>query len=565
MKPRSLILFLSLGSFLGLLVFMGSTVHPAAAASAYQVDTCEDSLKKILVRAGWGGVNKNPDVEGCRYFIAASNYYLDLNLSSGPSGGMSVFCSDNNSVPPCTETSFHGYAATTAISNGTGSIRWIMPRGGTEYYFDIFIGEGYDVIQFAEEILSAAEIELPISDQVIPIPEVPTDETDPSDAPCQGVTPEDFRIGSQDSLACRLLCEETNWQSDEEIWACISYYGGQSGVTVPEIPGILPGGDVPTFPDGPSGVDQPGNTGSLATHPLLPLAGALIGTLLGWLGSVAATSGNTLRNFFNSLFNTGKNSGLPASSPEADWNKWENNYVPPQPSEPRDEPTPAQLHSVDISMQESIEKVFESTPELSPEDKDRVLNAKVQILDPSEFDAIYKEKNPPNDKNIGYAGAFVNPDTGEMYICRGRAANYTSVHEMMHVASNKRFGILTNADFDEAVTEYFSRKIAKRDNVPYMSNYILSGSVDVVDQIVRLHGEDILRKAYFGSDDQGIVELLKAVDQQHGSGAFNKVVELVGREEIGPYPIDKQKALDLLKGEGLRGKNFANRAGKGKQ
>jgi hypothetical protein len=562
MKQRSLILLFGVCVLLGLLVITGSTVRPAGAESDYQNSPCEDLLKRILVRAGWGGINENPDVEGCRYFVTASNYYLDLNLSTGPSGGMSVFCSDNNSVPPCIEISFHGYPATTAIANGSGSIRWIMTRGGTEYYFDIFIGEGYDVIQFAEEILSAAEIELPPSDQVLPIPEVPTGGTDPADAPCEGVTPEDFRIGSQDTLACRLLCEETNWQSDEELWACISYYGGQSGENVPAIPGIPPGNEIPTIPDVPSAIDQPGIGGLLTNNPLVPLAGALIGTLLGWLGSVAATSRNTLRTFFNSLFNTGTNTGLATSSPAMDWNEWENNYIPPESSKPRDEPLPEQLHSVDISVQDSQEKIFEFVPELSQANKERVLNAKVQILDPAEFDAKYVENNPPDDKDIGFAGAFVNADTGETYICRGRAANYTSVHELMHVASNRRFGILTNPDLDEAVTEYFSREIAKHDNVPYMSEYILNGSVDVVEQIVHSHGEAVLRKAYFGSDDQGIIELLKAVDQQHGSGAFNKVVELLGREDKSPYPIEKQKALDLLRGEGLRGKNFANRARK---
>jgi hypothetical protein len=115
-----------------------------------------------------------------------------------------------------------------------------------------------------------------------PLPPEPEPPVVPNDT-CAGVTPYDFRVGSQESLVCRLLCEESYYQSDEELWTCIEYYGGQ------------PGGDIPTIPDDPPGSDQPESLGPLATTPFVPLTGALIGTVVGWLVSVAVTSGNVLK------------------------------------------------------------------------------------------------------------------------------------------------------------------------------------------------------------------------------------------------------------------------------
>ncbi len=113
-------------------------------------------------------------------------------------------------------------------------------------------------------------------------PTTPPDQPDLNSA-CAGVTPEDFRSDSQEVTECRLLCSQADWQSDEELWACIEYYGGQ------------PSDDIPIIPGDQIDSGQPASLGPLATTPLVPLAGALIGTLLGWLVSVAATSGNVLK------------------------------------------------------------------------------------------------------------------------------------------------------------------------------------------------------------------------------------------------------------------------------
>ena len=118
-------------------------------------------------------------------------------------------------------------------------------------------------------------------------PTTPPDQPDLNSA-CAGVTPEDFRTESQEVTECRLLCSQADWQSDEELWACIEYYGGQ--------PGNQPVEDVPPItPADQSDSGQPASLGPLATNPIVPLAGALIGTLVGWLVSVAATSGNVLK------------------------------------------------------------------------------------------------------------------------------------------------------------------------------------------------------------------------------------------------------------------------------
>jgi len=132
-----------------------------------------------------------------------------------------------------------------------------------------------------------------------PVEEVPP--TTPPDQPdlnsaCVGVTPEDFRSDSQEVTECRLLCSEADWQSDEELWACIEYYGGQRNDPPGEQPGDEPVEDVPPItPADETDTGEPASLGPLATTPLVPLAGALIGTLVGWLVSVAATSGNVLK------------------------------------------------------------------------------------------------------------------------------------------------------------------------------------------------------------------------------------------------------------------------------
>jgi len=303
MKRRKILLLFGLGLFLGLLVLFGSTAQPAQARSTYQDTSCDELLTRILVRSGWEYINQ-PFGGGCEYLGVGNSFYITAGLSIEPSDGSPnvVRTCSENTVPPCTETTFHGYSAVTAIDNGTGTVGWTMPRGETDYRFYIFVGEGYDVMQFAEEILYAAESELPASDQFLAEPEPPAGPVQ-SNSDCDGMTPEKLRAGGVAVLQCRLHCDP-NIMSDDELWTCINQNSGQTGDDVPTIPEEQPGGDVPpipeeqpewdvpTIPGDPTGRAQPASLGPLATTPLVPLAGALIGTLLGWLISVAVTYGN---------------------------------------------------------------------------------------------------------------------------------------------------------------------------------------------------------------------------------------------------------------------------------
>ena len=66
----------------------------------------------------------------------------------------------------------------------------------------------------------------------------------------------------------------------------------------------------------------------------------------------------------------------------------------------------------------------------------------------------------------------------------------------------------------------------------------------------------MLRRAYFG-DNQGVAELERVVDERLGPGAFRRVLEIMDRvkteEQLKLDPTnEKQKALDLLRGVGVR-------------
>jgi len=221
-----MILLFGLGFFLGLLVLAGSTAQPVLAESTYQDNPCA-GLTPEKIRAG--GVTVLQCKLHCQEILPAGdpNSWSDEELWTciNQSGSQS-----GDDVPPVIQDDQSG-------------------------------------------------------DDVPPI--IQDDQSELNSA-CSGVTPEDFRIGSLESVVCRTLCSEPGWQSDEELWACIEYYGGQPG-------GDQSGGDVPIFPEDQITDDQPANLGPLATTPIVPLAGALIGTVIGWLVSVAATSGNVLK------------------------------------------------------------------------------------------------------------------------------------------------------------------------------------------------------------------------------------------------------------------------------
>lgn len=132
----------------------------------------------------------------------------------------------------------------------------------------------------------------PVEEQPPANPPVPPDQPD-WDFACAGMTVEDFYSENQEFNKCRLVCSEAALQSDEELRACIEYYGGQPGAgddqQWQDVPPITP------VDEGDS--EPPKSLGPLATNPIVPLAGALVGTLVGWLASVAVTSGNVLKTW----------------------------------------------------------------------------------------------------------------------------------------------------------------------------------------------------------------------------------------------------------------------------
>jgi len=172
MKQRIILVGCGLCLLIGWLIFFGSQAQLASANSGFQDSSCDELLTRILERAGWGQINQPHN--SCEYLGVGSNFYATASLSIDPADGPPYVirsCSEST-VPGCSESTFHGYPAITAVSDGTGSIGWTMPRGNTEFRFYIFMGEGYDVIEFAEELVVAAEQELPATGSPVPEPKI---------------------------------------------------------------------------------------------------------------------------------------------------------------------------------------------------------------------------------------------------------------------------------------------------------------------------------------------------------------------------------------------------------
>jgi hypothetical protein len=293
--------------------------------------------------------------------------------------------------------------------------------------------------------------------------------------------------------------------------------------------------------------DSPATNGLQATNPVVPLSGALIGTVLGWLVSVVVSNWNSLKGGLTSSAGASPTS-QPSPQQPIDWDKWDEKYNPEEPA-PTDEPDLKQLHSVDVSVQDAKDALLSFySGELSPDSMARVSRLQVSILETEDFVKRYREATPPDDRDIDAASAFTNPATGEITICRPRAINGSALHEIMHVASNSRLGELTNKALDEAFTEFFTLQITNQRKIPRMTEYELKGTVDVVRQMASDYGEALLRKAYFSPGDDGPNELRQAIDSRLGPGAFRKVLQLMESD----VHIKRVKALHLLQGKGMR-------------
>jgi len=301
MKQRIIILLFGLGFFLGLFIFFGMTIKTVKAESVFQISPCETMLADAANRAGisadnveWQGTeswgNDGPilldELWSCsgKYLWDADEY---VEFSVNPvmtfdAPDWSNYCTglDDQS---CEADIFHGNSAKLSLwkpvdwdnpdANEDVALeyRWSQQSDGQRYEFFVYYdpvdrnAERNEVMAIAEALWAAAN---EAADAI---------ESDPSVLP-----PGDEGAD-----------QNPNEQNPED----------------------QPEWDVPIIPGDPIGSDQPKSLGPLVTTPLVPLAGALIGTLVGWLVSVAATSGNVLKTLFAPPFRSAQPPSI-AAGPE---------------------------------------------------------------------------------------------------------------------------------------------------------------------------------------------------------------------------------------------------------
>jgi hypothetical protein len=326
MKPRIFILLLCLGVFTSLLISLSSGIQPARAESTHQNSSCSEILKEAAAIAGidswdseWISDQDNPwgcEVRYCSVCNGKQSEGTDIYFKVDKVDAFQPFeCFYGNTQgesPRCNYTTFHDNPARLDYSwvnfRPGNSFDWYMENEGGRYIFHVekdimFSNPGEstaeinEVLPLAEALWSAAEGKLNGTEALPP-------GSDQSNSDCAGITPDDLRAGGLKPLKCRLHCDP-NTMSDDELWECINQYSGLPGNTVdnpqgpdeiipPDNPSvdelpIVPEEELPIIPEDQTGIDQPDSLGPLATTPLIPLTGGLIGTVLGWLISVAVS------------------------------------------------------------------------------------------------------------------------------------------------------------------------------------------------------------------------------------------------------------------------------------
>ncbi|MCJ7434870.1 MAG: hypothetical protein MUO77_15415, partial [Anaerolineales bacterium] len=276
MKLQKYLLLIGLGLMIALMLSLSLTPRPALAEVKKQSSACDEILINAARQAGVKGAEMFASVNDGSFSCSVFYTYYG---SDEPDGvlvtNLDITETELRSDPVyectgggCKVTTFHGYPAILYIwdSNQTSHLYWYVEPGTVAYDFyaeERFTGSE-DYMPVAEALWSAADGKLPQA-------AVPPSEPGQSNSDCAGVTPEKLRAGGVAVLACRLHCDP-NMMSDDELWACIDQYSGQSGSDVPIIPEDQPGGDVPIIPEDSTGSDQPESLGPLATNPLVPLA-----------------------------------------------------------------------------------------------------------------------------------------------------------------------------------------------------------------------------------------------------------------------------------------------------
>jgi len=314
MKRLLASLAIFLGMTLGVSISTIASTQAVLAKNPSQDSPCAAILTEATKRAGINADNtewysdKSAD-DGWDCYVSynwAINYGAQLRIESMKWGSVPIDCTDEY----CQETSFHGYPAMSEKQACGRNFRWYMEREGKGYLLRVEKSHTCDNVN-PQEVLDLAEVLWSVAEEQLPgtssTPVTPVQ----ANSDCAGVTVDKLRAGGVSVLACRLHCDP-NILSDTELQACIDQYSGQSTGEIPVVPGNppteentppqenLPGSEeTPPIPVEPTDDEQPKNLGPLATTPFVPLAGALIGSALGWMISVAATSGNVLSSLFN--------------------------------------------------------------------------------------------------------------------------------------------------------------------------------------------------------------------------------------------------------------------------
>lgn len=315
MKSKKNILLFSVGFFIGLLVLIGAKAKPAQADSTRQDVHCGAILEDAAQLAGidsmeveWISDGTDPwgcEVRYCSECNGIRSEGMDIYFKIDKVDDFQPFeCFAGTTATEssrCDLTTFHGYPARlyyASVNFRPGNrFDWYVEQDGAGYVFHVekdtmfsnpgnTVAELDEVLPLAEALWSAAEGKLPGS-------EVPPAGQEQSNSDCAGVTPDDLRSGGLTTLKCRLHCDP-NIMSDDELWTCINQFSGQPGITGdnPQDPEEMippedqPEVDIPTSPDDQTYSDQPKSLGPLASSPLVPLAGGLIGTAAGWLLSL---------------------------------------------------------------------------------------------------------------------------------------------------------------------------------------------------------------------------------------------------------------------------------------
>ncbi|RPJ23354.1 MAG: hypothetical protein EHM33_21210 [Chloroflexi bacterium] len=269
---------------------MASTTQSAQAETSYQSSPCEEVIADAANRANiipdeieWYPAPYGSDPWA--QCAATYTWHTDGAEWEGEEQSASFMISRGEGVGlvdrltcgtqlACEETTFHGYPAKYYQAYSQGGLFgfvWYLEQNGFTYVLRVERGETIygsyaDVIVEKDEVMEAAESLWSAFDSAVPAASQDPVVTDPGDQP------------------------------DD----------------VPTIPEDQPGDDIPTVPVVPTGRDQPASLGPLATTPVVPLAGALIGTVIGWLVSVATTSGNVLKTLGTPPLKTAQPPAIPA-------------------------------------------------------------------------------------------------------------------------------------------------------------------------------------------------------------------------------------------------------------